>query len=112
MAGQRQRILNLMRTINEEFANQLGDQAMGARLRMLTAADPNEASGLTAAAYEVLDIACGVMSDEIAKQLASGRLTEDSLCLLLAGGPGGALLLKHIVVPFLLEQPGPAAGYA
>ncbi len=112
MDGQRQRILNLMRTVNEDFVHQLNNPSVTTLLGLLTAADPNTPCGLTAAAQEVLDIACGMMTDEIADRLASDTLTEDGLRLLFGGGPGGALLFEHISMPVIFDALGGAEDYS
>jgi hypothetical protein len=105
LAGQQQRVLNLMLHVvaglKRKFDADPATARLSAVLDGLVMGDGNSATGLSQTAAYALELATAALADQICRDLERGQLDEARMSLLLAGGPGAAIVGAAILRPFM-----------
>lgn len=106
MAGQKQRILNLLTSAIERIQSDLavGQMAfMSVHAKGLIMADASGPNGLTEHSSAYVDLATDQIAREIERSLASGDLTADRLAMLIGGGLGLEVSMRRVLLPAIAQ---------
>lgn len=101
--NQSQRVFNLLSEGVNGFIERNNDFPLEVRqgIGSAIAADPTTPSGLSSTAIAALTVAKATLAAEILRRLEVGMLSDEELMLLLAGGPGVALVTRPVLYAVL-----------
>jgi hypothetical protein len=101
-----QRIFNLLQFgingLKAHLATNPSTASMASAIDRLIASDPNSPTGITKEAACALELGITALVAHINERLDAGELTAEDLKLLLAGGPGAAIVTEAATRPLMM----------